>query len=90
MTSLIQTLWGRRKVLDLAPKGEKERHEIPHLMVERRKEKYHCLHLRGVGTTNNGKGIEVKSSYTQGEQFLHHVDCVPSNEDVYEDDDFSA
>ena len=45
------------------------------------------------------KGIEAKSSYTQGEKFLHGldkgeitepVDFVPSNEDVYEYEDFGA
>ena len=42
---------------------------------------------KGVGITDKSKG---KSSYTQGEQFLQHVDCAPSNEDVYENDDFGA
>ena len=71
--SLIHILKGRREdkkrhVFVLAPKGEKERHESTHLKVERRKETRRALPSpKGENERQMVKGIEAKSSYTQGE-----------------------
>ena len=60
----------------LSPTGKKERHESTHLKVKKeRKREDRCLHLRGVGTTDNDKSPNLGHQIEEN----HHHTKISSN-----------